>query len=307
MPQGPTDPLAWLTVAAFVAGSLLELYDRRWGRRLTAGAWALFAVFWLVLVPYYAFDHKSIIEAVLSAAAVPASLYVGYLLLGGRDSLMVLSRGVAVMGLVYLPFTTVEVLAEPLVEETTRQVQWVLNVLGYHPELVTNEAGYLNTFLWVTNDHRYLTEILLACTGLGSISIFLGLVAAVRAPLDRKLRALAVSVPVIWVLNIGRNVFIAVAQGKQWFADVAPGVVMFLFGSSDPHLVSFLWADRVISQSLAVVALVGILGLVLRQLPELGVVVEDLLYVATGNEYSIGREPPSGGTGGAGGPSHADD
>lgn len=306
MLQAPTDLLAWLTVAAFAAGALLELRHRRWGRLLTAAAWVTFALFWLALVPYYAFEHKSIIEAVLSAAAVPASLYVGYLLLGGRDSLMVLSRGVAVMGALYLPFTTIHTLEEPLVEATTQQVQWGLHALGYDPQLVSNDAGFLNTFVWVTDGHRYLTEILLACTGLGSIAIFVGLVAAVRAPLDRKLRALAVSVPVIWVLNIARNVFITVAQGKQWFADVAPGVVMFLFGTNDPHLVSFLWADRVISQSASVVALVFILWLVLRELPELGVVVEDLLYVATGNEYEIGREPPSGGAGGTG-RVHADD
>lgn len=307
MPQGPTDPLAWLTVGAFLVGVLVEQYDDRWGRRLTALAWGVFAVFWAVLVPFYAFVQHSIIEGVLSAAAVPASAYVGYLLWKGRDSLFVLSRGIAVMGAIYLPFTTVSALEEPLVEFTVLQVQWVLNTLGYYPDLVTNDVGYHNTFLWVTDGHRYLTEILLACTGLGSISIFIGLVAAVRAPLNRKFRALAVSVPVIWVLNIGRNVFIAIAQGKQWFAETAPGVVMFLFGANDPNIVSFLWADRVISQSLSVVALVGILWLVLRELPELGTVVEDLLYVATGNEYSIGRDPPSGGAGGAGGPAHADD
>lgn len=304
MPQGPTDPLAWLAVGSFLAGALLERYDREWGRRVTAGAWGVFAVFWLVLVPFYAFVQHSIVEGVLSAAAVPASAYVGYLLWKGRESLMVLSRGVAVMGAIYLPFTTIRALEEPLVEATVVQIRWTLHALGYHPELVTNDLGYRNTFVWVTDGHRYLTEILLACTGLGSMTIFLGLVAAVRAPLSRKLRALAVSVSVIWVLNVARNAFIAVAQGKQWFADVAPELVLFLFGASDPHIVSFLWADRVISQSLSVLALVGILWLVLRELPELGTVVEDLLYVATGNEYEIGRDPPGGA---GGGPVHADD
>jgi hypothetical protein len=44
-----------------------------------------------------------------------------------------------------------------------------------------------------------------------------GLIAAVRAPLRRKLRALAVSLPVIYGLNLLRNVFISIGFGEQLF------------------------------------------------------------------------------------------
>lgn len=292
MPQGPTDVLAWLSVLAFLAGVLVERSDERWGRRLTAAAWGVFAVFWAVLVPHFAFEQQSIIEGILSAAAVPASAYVGYLLYRGRETLMILSRGVAVMGLIYLPATTVAFVAEPLVELVTQQIEWTVTQLGYQPEVVTQD-GVRNVFLY--RDEAGVpvrsSEILLACTGLGSMAIFVGLVAAVRAPLDRKLRALAVSVPVIWVLNIARNAFITLAYGHQWF-QVRPELVMTLFGESQPELVSFLVADRIIAQSLSVVALVVILALVLRELPELKVVVEDVLYLVTGSDYDLGDGPP---------------
>ncbi|WP_255150263.1 archaeosortase A [Halorarius halobius] len=307
MPQGPTTLLAWLTVAAFVAGVLVERYDERLGRTLTAGAWGLFAVFWAVLIPHFAFEQQSIIEGVLSAAAVPASAYVGYLLYRGRDTLMILSRGVAVMGLVYLPATTISWISEPLIETVTRQIEWTVGMLGYSPEVVTRD-GVRNVFLYHNEAGVPVrsSEILLACTGLGSMAIFVGLIAAVRAPLDRKMRALAVSLPVIWVLNIVRNVFITLAYGHQWF-QVFPDAVMTLFGESQPELVSFLVADRIIAQSLSVVALVIILALVVRELPELKVVVEDVLYLVTGEDHDLGgKRPPRGGVRADGGEPPAD-
>jgi len=299
MPQGPADVLAWLTVAAFLAALLVDRHDRALGRRAAVGAWATFAVFWLVLVPHFAFVKHSIIEGALSAVAVPASLYVGYLLWRGRDSLIVLTRSIAVMGAIYLPFTTVPWLYEPLIEFTVVQVDWGMDLLGYDPALDDNPGGITNVFVFHTAGHVYRSEVLLACTGLGSMTIFMGLAAAVRAPLSRKLRAVAVSVPIIWTLNIARNVFIAVAQGKQWFADVYPSVVLAMFGASDPHIVSFLVADRIISQSLSVVALLGVLYLVVRELPEVVVVVEDLLFMVTGTEYDLRNRGPGGGSGGS--------
>jgi len=284
------DPLAWLSVAAFVAAALAEWRDRDAARVLGAGAWVVFAVFWLALVPHYAFEQRSIIEAVLSAVAVPACLSTGLLLYRGRTSLLVLTRSVAVMGAIYLPFTTVPWLYGPLVEVTTRQIEWGIVHLGYAPGVTTGDLGLRNTFVFETNGHTYVSHIVLACTGLGSITIFVGLVAAVRAPLHRKVRALAIAVPVIWTLNIARNVFIALAHGKQWFADVAERAIFLLFGTSNPHMVSFLWADRIVSQSLSVVALVAITWLVVREVPELSTVLEDVIFVATGTEYDLQRE-----------------
>jgi archaeosortase A (PGF-CTERM-specific) len=290
MLQGQTDLLAWVSVAAFLLAAVAQWWDRDRARLAAAGAWGVFAVFWLALVPFYAFEMKSIIEAALAAAAVPGSLYAGYLLYRGRESLLVLTRSVAVMGAIYLPFTTVPWLYGPLVETTTRQIEWGIYQLGYTPGVTTGELGLRNTFVFETDGHTYLQSIVLACTGIGSLTIFIGLVAAVRASLGRKLRALAIALPIIWVLNVFRNVFIAVAQGKQWFAGIAEQVIFTLFATSDPRMVSFFWADRVISQSLSVVALVVLFYLVTREVPELSTVFEDVLFMATGREYDLQQE-----------------
>jgi archaeosortase A (PGF-CTERM-specific) len=295
---GPlTDVLAWLVVGLFLAGTVLRWRTSDHSRTVMVSAWGVFALFWAALVPHFAFVQKSFVEGFLSLAAVPASLYVGYLLYQGRDSLFVLSRAVAVMGVVYLPFETIPALTvgglslpaprHVLISHTTAQTEWAMELLGYSPTLVEGDQGYLNTFKFVTDGgHIILFSIILACTGLGSIAIFVGLIAAVEAPLGRKLRALAIAVPIIYVLNIARTTFIGIVFGKQymqWFVDE----VLFLFGGTDPYKVSFYLSDRVISQMLAVVALVGVTYLVVRELPELLTIVEDVLYIVTREEYDL--------------------
>jgi archaeosortase A (PGF-CTERM-specific) len=118
------------------------------------------------------------------------------------------------------------------------------------------------------------------------MAVFAGLNAAVEAPLGRKLRAMAVSLPVIYVLNLFRNVFIAVTFGEQYL-HVFPDTVLALFASDQAPMVSYFVADRILAQSLSVVALVGVTYLVVRELPEILAVIEDLLFVVTGSEWDL--------------------
>lgn len=282
-----TDGLAWVVVVTFGVGAVLDATDRRsLARTVTVAAWVVFAGFWLLLVPHFAFEQRSIIEGVLSLAAVPVSLYTGLKLHRGRDSLLVLSRAVAVMGLLYLPANTVEAIRRPLVLTVVGQVEALMHALGYQPTIVEgSRLGYENGFRFVTGGHPYITEVVLACTGLGSISIFAGLVAVADAPIRRKLVAMGVVVPLIYGLNVLRVTFIALAHGNQWFR--SQQWVLPLFAVEDPNLASYMLADRVISQGLSVVALVALALVLLRVLPEIVVVFEDLLYLATGDEYDL--------------------
>ena len=296
--QAYSDTLAWVVIAAFCAGAVLERFehfDRQWARYVTAGAWVSFGLFWLSLVYYYGIEQKSIVEGLLSLLAVPATIYVGALLARGRDSLFVLSRAVAAMGLIFLPFEVIVPLQRTLIEVVTRQTEALLTLVGYPSggvyDVVSgaeyDKAPYRNTFAFTAASGRALTyTIRIACTGIGSIAIVAGLIAAVRAPLNRKAQALAISVPVIYFLNLVRNVFIAIAFGTQRL-HLFPEFVLSAFSSEDPYLVSYLIADRILSQSLSVVALVGITWLVVRELPEVLTIVEDVLYVLTRNEYDL--------------------
>lgn len=288
-----SDPFAWLVVATFTAGAMLSWRDSRFARPVTVAAWVLFAVFWLSVVHHFTFIQKSFIEGIGTLVAIPASLYAGLLLSRGRDSLFVLSRAIAAMGLIFFPFETIPFLREFLIETVTRQTAFLMALLGTDPTVVSGATlpigdypDYQSTFWFVQGEQTITYTILIACTGVGSMAIFGGLIAATDAPLSRKLRGLAVSVPVIYALNLVRNVFIAVSFGTQRF-QFFPELVMALFGSEDPYKVSYFIADRVLAQSLSVVALVGVTWVVVRELPEVMVMVEDVLFMATGTEYDL--------------------
>jgi archaeosortase A (PGF-CTERM-specific) len=302
---GPvSDGMAWLVIGLFTLAGLVEWYGRRTdvdlmdsARWIAVVAWVGFGLFWLNLFPAFAFEHQSYVEGLLSLVAFPACLYVAKLLHGGRDTLFVLSRAVAVMGLIYIPFETIPAMTiggmalpaprQFLIEFVTMLTGEIITLFGYSPTLVESSEGYMATYQWILDDgHRYNVSIVLACTGLGSIAIFGGLIGAVRAPLSRKLRGLAVAVSIIFTLNVLRTAFISIVSGNQlmhWF----PEVILFMFGETDPYRVSFLISDRIISQLLAVVALVGVTYLVARQLPELLTVLEDILYILTGEEHDL--------------------
>ena len=290
-------PLMWLVLSAFLGSAVLGLSDREWARRVAVAGWIAFGAFWLVLVPPFVLTQKSLVEGIGSLAAVPLSVWAGYQLYRGRDSLFVLTRAVGLMGLVYVPFLTIGPLRQAIVESVTDQTALLLSLLGFDPlvvdgfshngiEIVEKPYPYESTFWFEGNSRPITYNILLACTGIGSIAIFAGAILSVAAPWRRKLRALALTVSVIYVLNLFRNVFIAVSFGEQRM-QILPGLVMTVFGLEDPQMVSYYVADRILAQTGSVVVLVGITYFLVRELPEITVLVEDLLFLVTGTEYDL--------------------
>ncbi len=292
-------PLGWLVVGVFLAGVALERYDRERARWVFVAAWLLIAAYWLSMIYYFAVDQKSVVEGVAVVAGVPLSAYVGYLLARGRDSLFTLSRAVALMGLFYMPLVAIPVVRQTLIEVVTDQTEVMLNLLGITPQvadglyvdglrIAEKSHPYESTFVYYVNGEPLTHTILIACTGIGSMAIIAGLVAAVDAPRRRKFEALAITLPIIYVLNIARNVFISVSMGEQLF-QVFPGVIASLFALENTVMVSYIVADRIISQALSVVVLVALLWLIVQRVPEVLTVIDDVVYVLTGREYDLGE------------------
>jgi len=290
--------LAWSVLAVFLAGTLLEYYDREHARTVLVGAWVVLAVFWIASIHYFVFEQKSITEGLGVIVGVPLSLYVGYLLASGRDRLLVVSRAVAVMWAIYLPLSSLWFLRDPMIAVVADQSAWALGLLTTDFSLVQGTAfpddvvlsdppqSYHVSFLFQREEYNVVYTIQTACTGLGSMAIFGGLVAAVEAPLRRKLTALGAAVGIIYVLNIVRNVFIAYTFGTQKL-QLLPEVVVSVFGLPSTYKVSYIVADRIVAQFLSVVALVGITYVVVMQLPEVLTIVEEGLYVLTRREYDL--------------------
>ncbi|MFB6138473.1 MAG: archaeosortase A [Halobacteriaceae archaeon] len=287
---GPvTDALAWVTVAGFVCSALLQRRSERGARALAGATWLLFAVFWLLLVPHFAFVQKSFVEGVLTAFAVPACALVGYLTWARRPTLLVLARAVALMGLIYLPFLAVPGVAETAIEATADLSAALAGLLGYDLAVRMATTGYESQLTLVGSDGatRWVT-VVLACTGIGSISVVSGLVMAVRAPLRKRVAVALGLSALIYVLNILRVTFIALAYGDQWF-QFYPETVLTLFGATETRRVSYFIADRVIAQSLSLVVMVAVMVWLIGTLPGLAGVADEVGYVLTGREFELER------------------
>jgi len=298
-----SEPLGWAVLAAFLAGVGLEYADREeQARSVLVFAWVLFGAFWLTLVyPWFVAD-ESVVRGVGAVVAAPLSFLVAKILYEDRRSLFTLSRAVAFMGLLYAPLVVIPPVREQLILLVTNHTAFAMDLLGYDPPVVTEmtevgidreiagkEESFENTFVFwplADSDVTITYTIIIACTGIGSMAVMGGLIAAVTAPIRRKLAALAVALPIIYVLNIVRNVFIGLSYGHQ-YADFVPDLTMTLFGLDNPLRVSYIWADRIIAQSMSVVAMVLILWLVIRILPEVMEPVEDVLFLLTGEEYDL--------------------
>ncbi|MDZ7687302.1 MAG: archaeosortase A [Halobacteriales archaeon] len=272
----PVMLLLWTAIGFFLLGVFPVPALRKRALHLSAVGWLFFGAFWLARLPIY-LETNSGIKIVLSVLALPMSAYVAYqMVTKERDTLLKLSQAVAAMGLVYMPFLLIDPLHTALIEHTAAQTNRILSVLGIDAQL-TEREGIHNLFV-VTNPatgEEYRTYIILACTGIGSMAIFAGLISAIDAPLRRKMMAFAVSIPVIYALNLVRNVFIATAYGYQWFP-YAESFIVDLTGKYEGYA-SFFWADKVISQGLSVVVLVAILFAVIRFLPELTELLDEIL------------------------------
>lgn len=284
------DLVAWLAIGTFVVAMVLEWRGAVDGARyVAAGAWALFGVFWILMAPYYYGEVNSPIQTVLAVAALPLCLYAGFLLLRGRASLLILSRAVAFMGIIYLPAETIPFVRQWLIETTAYQAHVAMDLVAESPGINEGANGYQSRFAFDPDETATgrTTYIIMACTGLGSMAIFGGLIAAVRAPLRRKVLGFVVAVGVIWFLNLVRNVFIALATPHGWFQQGPFVYVATEWIGSVPERTSYLVAHNFVSQPLSIVALVGITFVVIRLVPEVLGPLEEVLYVLTGTEYDL--------------------
>jgi archaeosortase A len=286
---GP-DALAWLAIAAFAATLLGRWYGAVGpAQRLGGAAWVAFGTYWLSMVPYYYTEVQSPLQTVLALAALPLCGYAGYLLFTGRDSLFVLTKAVAIMGLIYLPAETIPFVRQWLIETTAVHAHYGMELLGHSPGINEGVNGYESRFDFDPDETATgrTTYIIMACTGLGSMAIFGGLIAAPKAPLGRKAAAFALAIGVIWFLNLVRNVFIGLATPWGWFQQEWLVSFMTTYMGAEADRISYLVAHNYISQLLAVVALVGITFLVVKLLPEVLEPLEEVLFVLTGTEYDL--------------------
>ncbi|HEY3272684.1 MAG TPA: archaeosortase A [Methanocella sp.] len=259
-----------VSLVIIIAGVILP---KLYGRYVAAAGWVLFGLYWGLSTPFYYLHEHNIMYTVACILAIPATFYGAYILVRyGRESLMVLTRCAAIASVFYFPFQYIPWLNQWLIETTTTITFWIITALGepamrnYSPDSGIND-------IIVLNGQR--VQIILACTAIQSMAIFVGVVGAVRVDWRRWLTAFLISVPVIYVLNLGRNLFVISSFGNQWF-QIMPDTVVGWTGEPVTYT-SFFWAHNVIAETGSLVALVVISYAVMTMMPELLSYLMDIL------------------------------
>ncbi len=272
------ESILWLAVGLMVASSVIPRTLRV--RKLVGGiGWGVFSIHWSYQPLHYLkiMDYANVLLTIVVTLFCLLVAYIMFLeyrkgplkIRNNREVLhskfsaqdeadslditSMLTSASALGALVYFPFANFAFLNTWIIGGVTSQVLWILHYFEI--------PAYMKAWNMISLN-GYTVEIILACTAIESIALFMGLIGAVRAPLNRLAMAFVVSVPVIYILNLIRDIFVVVAYGEQWFgAD------------------SFIIAHNYIAKAGSGIALFVISYAVLRILPELFGMIDGLWVI----------------------------
>lgn len=276
----PTSAALTLAVVFVASGVLARYFVDYIGHSLATTGWGLLAVFWVLQIHKYLAVDNSVLGAGMAISAAIFSVLLVRYSLATYDHPWRLSHALSVAGLIYVTFTLAAGPRQWLIEMVTQQTVWGLNQLGYTPTIIAGpEYGYQSAIRFSHETAGPLTtHIEIACTGVGSIAVICGILAAIEGEVERRLGLAAVISTAIYLMNFVRNVFIAAAFGDQWF-QIGVDHVLALTSFENEPLVSFFIADKVIAQLLSAVVLFVILFTLIRVMPGMRSILEDVFDV----------------------------
>ncbi|MDI6708676.1 MAG: archaeosortase A [Candidatus Thermoplasmatota archaeon] len=189
---------------------------RRENKILSFLGYFLFSAYWLLQVPYF-IKVTDWANAIFCSLALPFFTYIAYYelvlfeLKKEREELRFLAGWCSFAGLIYFSIEKISVLAEFLIKLCAEQSVWLLNIFGY--SYYVGKVTYYPEISFPIEGTAQEIHLILACTGLQSIAIFVGAILCVKAELKRKFYAFLATAPVIWVLNLVRNSCIIYSDG----------------------------------------------------------------------------------------------
>lgn len=237
------DSLVLLSSIGFLA-FLVHVRHRKFA---AIAGWFFILLHLFVALPEY-FAENNFLYPIMAVLSVPFFITTTKYLLREDERVYNLSRAAAVAVLIYAPFAIQSNgefwwPGDLLIAVVVSQIVWFLNLLHYTPIIESWNVILRNT---------YPVEIILGCTGIQSIAVMLGVVAAVPTTHRQKVLGFLIVAPTIYILNILRNVFVIIAYTEQWF----PYYPEIASNPGSPGFESFFWAHNVIAELLALFVLV---------------------------------------------------
>lgn len=256
--------ILWIAIALMI-GVLLIPKRYPQARPMSGGiGWIFFSMYWFSQPEHYILIDDAF-NVILTFLMALFCLFIAYSLVvsnpGKKQNTLMLVTKVTVMTCVfYFPFAEIPVLNSAIISATAVVTTWTLNLIGV--------PAYFKppVEIWIDQSR---VEIILACTAIESMALFAGVILAVNAHINRKVKAFLITVPVIWVLNLLRTMFVVMAFSYTWF------------GTAEQ---SFYMAHHVISKILSTAALLIMAYALFVILPEALKMIESVIDMIRGGE-----------------------
>ncbi|MFQ5910459.1 MAG: archaeosortase A [Thermoplasmata archaeon] len=227
---------------------------------IRAAGWTVFGMFWWLQIPEYV-AQADVFNALVSALALPAFMFFAYheaLSYRWREEyqpLKFLAGATFLASAIFFTVDRIPLLAGNLISVVADHTVAVLNAFGGN--YTTGGISYPGGFSWyrVSSEEIYVPireadiHIILACTAIQAIAVAVSFIVSTDARWKRKSLALVISIPVIYLANLLRNV-----------------VVIHLY---DVESVNFELAHGLVGKMISLLALVGLLVLLFEILPQL--------------------------------------
>ncbi len=210
---------AWHNSDIFSLGSSLVLFlgliflgIGYWKKHhcLRSTGWATFALYWATQ-PGHFLDLDDLVNSLFTIVGVYFLFYLAYheYLSHTRNdhppSLDFIAGTTFIAGFFYFLIEKISFLSGLLIKMVAEQTAWALQLLGYNVAakgIIYNQEVQVP----ITFNGETSVYLILACTGIQSMIIFIGAIAALpHADNHRRWKAFLGTVPVIYILNIIRN------------------------------------------------------------------------------------------------------
>ena len=266
-----------LGIGYFLSGKghnfLGKHFPKKIGHHISILGWLSLGLFWWIQVEYYILI-KDPVNALLCAAAIPFFGYLAYheylsvLWKESYEPLRWLAAMTVVAGGIYFFVERVPLLAGWLIHLVAEQSVWFLHIFDLETSLGAIDYGEGSRIYRPGSEHEEVrvaieadgwkdslapsVNIVLACTALQSMIIFVGGVICTKAPFRSRLNGFLVTVPPIYVLTLIRNaVVIWLTYEHVWGDDTV------------------FWAHAVYAKIGSLIALVILAIAVFHFLPEM--------------------------------------
>ncbi|MDY6932102.1 MAG: archaeosortase A, partial [Halobacteriota archaeon] len=204
--------ILWLALLFLLLGAILK--ESRKERTSGFFGWIFFSIYWFGTVPHY-IEIDDYFNVVLVCLMAIFCIVIGYHFLTykgeGRSTLITLTKATALICIIYFPFAIIGFLNESLIDVTAIITNMLLNLIGVGTQVAPPIIFLGNLSI----------RIILACTAIESIALFAGVILSVKAPRYRKFLAFMASIPVIYLMNLLRNVIVTTAYVNSWFGTPA--------------------------------------------------------------------------------------